>query len=395
MAKLFDPRKVLRQVSNALLKEFFSRRGELEEVPWEELKETHIGPIFDGWQALPDDDRNEVQVLLQDVNELADERGLSVLAEEIQWRAPQRLKEFGQWEGRMDRVMWAHLKMSEAFEEAAMFARADALAAGRFWVKRNSLPAGKISVDGKVRRTFENALSEHYWPTEMRGKYCAVEHYQRGNGAEYFFAYLDDYPDTHLVFDDTGQIERRADRYAFTNVFVFSPDEGALELFARGGQKAHLPLQQAFCRSVLGLDVGPADPLRPAYQLDHLLDPNFPLATDPSDRVAEARILRMRLEIRSEPLSYIELKADPKTPPDHIHTMIGLYLNGQTLPPQRVRVRQARFKLTFASDGNGRRPKTLSFTVSCPNSCDLKSRPDEVRAVGERCLKLWGIVVDE
>ena len=106
MAKLFDPRKVLRQVSNALLKEFFSRRGELEEVPWDELKETHIGPIFDGWQALPDDDRNEVQVLLQDVNELADERGLGVLAEEIQWRAPQRLKEFGRWEGRMDRVMW-------------------------------------------------------------------------------------------------------------------------------------------------------------------------------------------------------------------------------------------------------------------------------------------------
>ena len=185
MAKLFDPRKVLRQVSNALLKESFGRRGELEEVPWGELKETHIGPIFDGWQALPDDDRNEVQVLLQDVNELADERGLGVLAEEIQWRAPERLKEFGQWEGRMDRVMWAHLKMSEAFEEAALFARADALAAGRFWVKRNSLPAGRISVDGKVRTTFEEALSEHYWPTEMRGKYCAVEHYQRGNGAEY------------------------------------------------------------------------------------------------------------------------------------------------------------------------------------------------------------------
>ena len=165
MTKLFDPRKVLRQVSNALLKEFFSRRGELEEVPWDELKETHIGPIFDGWQALPDDDRNEVQVLLQDVNELADERGLGVLAEEIQRRAPQRLKEFGQWEGRMDRVMWVYLNVPEAFEEAALFARADALAAGRFWVKRNSLPAGKISVDGKVRTNLrkgaERALLAH------------------------------------------------------------------------------------------------------------------------------------------------------------------------------------------------------------------------------------------
>ena len=181
----------------------------------------------------------------------------------------------------MDRAMWVYLNVPEAFEEAAMFARADALAAGRFWVKRNSLPAGKISVDGKVRQTFENALSEHYWPTQMRGKYCTVEHYQRANGVEYFFAYLDDYPDNHLVFDDTGQIERRADRYAFTNVFAFNPEEGALELFARGGRRSHWPLQWAFCRSVLGLDVGRADPLRPGLPTRPSARPELPAGHGP------------------------------------------------------------------------------------------------------------------
>ena len=33
MAKPFDPRKVLKHISNRLLREFFTRRGELAEVP--------------------------------------------------------------------------------------------------------------------------------------------------------------------------------------------------------------------------------------------------------------------------------------------------------------------------------------------------------------------------
>jgi len=58
-----------------------------------------------------------------------------------------------------------------------------------------------------------------------------------------------------------------------------------------------------------------------------------------------------------------------------------------------VRVRQASFRLTFMHDGVGR-PKTLSFNVSCPDSCDLKSKTDDMRAAGERCLRLWRITGD-
>jgi len=45
-------------------------------------------------------------------------------------------------------------------------------------------------------------------------------------------------------------------------------------------------------------------------------------------------------------------------------------------------------------DGPGRQP-TLTFDVSAPNSSNLKSKPDEKREVGERCLKLWEVVVDD
>ena len=82
MARHFDPKKVLRDVSNGLLAEFFARRGGLPGVPWDGLGETDVEPIFEAWQKMPEAEQVEVQLILQDVNELADERGLNVLVEE-------------------------------------------------------------------------------------------------------------------------------------------------------------------------------------------------------------------------------------------------------------------------------------------------------------------------
>jgi len=146
MARLFDPHKVLRQISNSLLREFFDGKGGLKDVSWEGLGETQITSIFKAWQELSDENRKEVQVVLQQINVLADERGARALADEIKRLAPERLVEFADCEGRMDKAMWASLHVPEAFEKAALFARADALAAGRFWVKRNGLPRQPLRV---------------------------------------------------------------------------------------------------------------------------------------------------------------------------------------------------------------------------------------------------------
>lgn len=393
MATPFDPRKVLKQIANPLLREFFARRGELGDVPWDDITEHKIEPVFAAWQALPERQRVEVQMILRDINELADHRGLAVLAEEILWRCPDRAEEFKSQNGKADKAMWVYLHVPGAFAEAALFARADALAAGRHWIKRNGLPKTALVVDDAMRERLEAALTAFYGPLQMRGRHCTVEHYPRAGGADYFFAYLDDYPDKHVVFDEDGQPIVRSDRYAFQNLFVYSGDEGSVELHAQGGKKVWAPLQVAFCKAVLGVDVPPADPLRPSFHLDHLMTPNFPLPTDPNDKVDEARIMRLRLAPRGAG-GYVEVKADPKAGPDDIHRKINRWLKMENIPAERTRVSQATFSLKFVHDGPGRQP-TLTFDVSAPHSSNLKSKPDEQRAVGERCLKLWGVVHDE
>ncbi len=394
MAKPFDPRKILKQIANPLLREFFTRRDELTEVPWDTLTEHKIEPVFRAWQALPDEQQHEVQMILRDVNELADHRGVAVLAQGVLCRCAERADEFRAQVSKADKAMWSYLYARRVFDEAAMFAKADALASGRYWIKRDALPKRVLDAPASLRAPLASALSAFYGPVQMRGKHCAVEHYRRADGADYFFAYLDDYPDRRLVFDgENDEPLVRWDRFAFENLFVYNGDEGALELYAPGGKDVWAPLQVAFGKSVLGVDLPPADPLRPSYRLDHLLQPNFPLATDPGDRIEDARITRLRIVPRGSG-GYIEIKADPRSDRNDIYRKIDRWLRRENLPVESLRVAQTTFSLRFIHSGPGRQP-TLTFDVSAPHSSNLKSKPDEMRVVGERCLRLWEVVDDD
>ena len=395
MANPLDPRRLLKQISNRLLRAFFARHGVLEDLAWEQLPETRVEPVFVAWQALPDGKRKEIQVALEDIHNLADGRGLKIFAEEIQRTCPQLVSEFAALEGRLDRAVWAYLQLPEAFEQAALFARADALANGRYWVKRNGLPRGPVPVDGHILRALQEELRDHYWPAELRGKHCRVEQYDRANGAQYFFAYLDDWPDKQLVFADNGEMVPRSERFAFSNLFVFNPHEGSLELVAKGGAAVQLPLQQAFCRSALGLDVGPADPLRPAYQLDVLLKPGFRFVTDPADRVAHVFLRRIRVRPLVYPghFEHLEVKFHERTDLPDVLEAVQEGLARLRANLSQVQPRQASFQVVFLPDAQ-HRAKQMTFSVAVPNTCNLKSKPDELRLVGERCLKLWGIAND-
>jgi hypothetical protein len=91
---------------------------------------------------------------------------------------------------------------------------------------------------------------------------------------------------------------------------------------------------------------------------------------------------------------YIEIKADPKGHRNDIYRKIERWLKAECIPVDGTRVLQASFHLKFQHNGAGRQP-TLTFDVSVPNSSNLKSKPDEQREVGERCLKLWEVVADD
>ena len=176
MARTFDPLRLLKEISNELLRELFLREGAKLQIPWDDLAHRDIGPIVLLWETMPESQRWKIHVILQEVQGLADERGLRVLTEELGWRHPDRVTEFTAWEGRLDKVLWAHLHTPDVFDEAAIFARADTLAVGRYWNRWNGLPPQPITVTAEHTNRLQIELRKYYWPKELRGRHCRVHH---------------------------------------------------------------------------------------------------------------------------------------------------------------------------------------------------------------------------
>ena len=391
MAKHLDPRTLLKKVSVPLLHQFFQRQGVLLDLPWDELKaKRQVEPICDAWQSLPDARRRQVQTALQDLAELSDHRGMKVFAEEVQANCPERKWELIACGNGVNKALWFYLNLPDVFDKAALFARADALSSGRYFIRRSNLPKLKLDVTPEMTQALECALHAYYWPNEMRGRHCHVSHYTRTGGNEYFFAYLDDWPDSRLVFEDNGDLESKCERYAFSVLFVFCPQDGSLDLVAKGGKAVQYPLQKAFCKAVLEIDVEPADPKRTEYQLQRVLDPEFRYPTEPEDFVAQVRLARIQLApvSKSSDVLFHELTFSPWIYRSQWLQAIQCQLDGHGMQAAEVLVKRASFQLAFVNGALGG-ARTVTFTVSLPNTCDLKDKPDGVREVGERCLKRW------
>jgi len=204
----FDLRAQLKRHDNGLLQQLFAKRNELLDVGWKDLKKTQVEPIVAAIRALPPCQRRQIQVLLQSIAKLADKRGLKVIHEELSQRYPELLATWGALKNRHDKVLWVYLNARDAFKEAAVFARADALRVTRYFNRWSQLPCDNFAATPDRIEALKAALKSHYSQNELRGEHCEVHHYTRLNGDEYFFAYLEDLQKARWYLD--REIERRA-----------------------------------------------------------------------------------------------------------------------------------------------------------------------------------------
>lgn len=384
----FNPKTVLRQISNDLLREFFDRQEHPLPVAWDKITNTQIEDVFHAWQALPDGPRRQIEVVLHDIYNLATEEGVRVLIEEGQYRNLYTAEDLEDMDSRFDKAMWVYLNHHEIWDAVVMFARADNLSSGRSWTRRGDLPVVEPGTSAEHIAKLKEALSAFYRERQGRGHHKWVEHFERGGNQDYYFVYLSDYAETHINFDNAGQFQRTSDRRAFEIVFAYDRDAGTLDMFAKGGKKVVEPLQRIFGRVILGVNLPPPDPNAHPYALDHLMDRGFGFPTDPEDGIAEVTLRRMRISIVGNRRRRILLEPDAEAGREAIYDMLERDLNRQNLPRSILHVTKVTIQMSFNGDRNDH---PLMFDVVYPSSCNLKSKREEYRLIGEKYLERWNI----
>jgi len=374
MARHYSTKDFFRHVPNALLKRYFDSKGVLAGFGYSAMTEAKIDPLFDAWKVLPDAQRNAMDVEFRDIFELGCEKGFRAIMDEALWHFEQGtdpnaystfVDQLAALTNHFERAMVAFLDHPTFWKGATLFYHADTLT---YWRKRKNLGHPVAAVDPASLAQLAQLISSYFHNTEGRGKNCVVEPFRRDT-RDYFFAYPEDYSQNSPEWDSAG-FAIRPHNPAFEVIFVYSQSEGSLDLNYRGSNKAMVPLQGMFSTAILKLNTLPPDPKdQRIYDLAPLTQRDFDFTYDPADGIDRVVVKKLRLFVRNQKSERITLEADTKNNPKAVYDLLDKI--APQLPLSLCSVTQVELAVTLAAVGD-KPAKTVSVSVSFPNSCSLK-----------------------
>ena len=139
VASNYAPKQFFRQVRIELLREYFTRRHALGGVEWDDLRESEVEGINEGWLELPDRIRDEIESEFRQVHAMATANGIRAIIEEGRYHGLDLRTDLDVLDGYLNKVFWTLLKHRQVFNIAQLMDRADHLNR-KCWRKRKDVP---------------------------------------------------------------------------------------------------------------------------------------------------------------------------------------------------------------------------------------------------------------
>jgi hypothetical protein len=372
MGRHYSTRDFFRQMPNRLLGRYFEAHGALTELNFAAMKEARIEGLFAAWLELPEDQRNEMDAELLEISEMSNEKGFRAILDEAEWQLRETPEEHAQFVEKLaalanhyERAMVTFLDHPQFWKGATYFFHADGLS---YWRKRKGFLHQSASVHEEGRQALAASIRDYFHRMEGRGKNCKVETLRRGE-LDYFFAYPEDYSQ-HSIEWVNGEFGRRPHNPAFEVIYVYSKQDGTLDLNFRGSIKAVEPLQAMFATAILGLPELPPDPEdERVYNLNPLRERGFQFVYDAASGIQSVVVKKLRLSSKVVKGDRITLEADAAARAEAIYDLLD-----QVGPAARLRtyhVTLVELAALVAVKPN-EKPKSVTVRITHPNSCSLK-----------------------
>ena len=351
--------------------------------------------------AMSDDEKQRVVLDAARVAALSDEPGQNALQNVVVNRAV-----FDTLEGANNRSLWVFLNENDRFRLAEEVRYNDERRRGRSWsgfgvdpdlaVKKD--PVSLAAFTAAIRARFEtpnvhvDIFDRHR--VILEGEECELVQVA---------VYREGRPEDTLGFDANSTLSRRIVKPVFEAALTYEAATGVIEVVAKT-REDRIDLTRYMARDLLGitLDEEQSLPLR-EYDLSMLLRP-FDFPTDPADGIAGVTVKELRLMDLGDAKERITLESmsgADRTIWQMAEHRIGLDIGGGaralggTGDVAEWVVTRARFTIKFHPGPDGGRGKSLSLTVTMPHGCNLKDMTPQERLIGEKYLRLWGILKDD
>ena len=380
-----DPRDFVLHISSELLHEYLKERHGVD-FPIGEKKEAReecADRFIEFINKQTEDIRNKVFVELEYINSLSSENHISALCSsslniDRKKDIEDRAKTYD------ERALLAYTHFPDEFDD--YYSRANIEELG---VKELSLPkaveVSKVNTQAKIQ-SFETMIQGIYRKS-LKGEKCKIKTFPDGDKL-ILRAYLEDLPTRDTVFDGKKLDEKHIRKPVFDVVFIYKPDLKMLGVRALGGKEVIADLQKMFCSHFLGIE--DIDTEEKRYALISVKElANLNLTANASYGVERAFLKSIRLKHDGIPHKlYVDVGGrDKYSGTDAVQTILKeLHLEKSSeWTPESIKI-----TVVFRQTGRGRR-KQVTVTITPPNTCDLKNRPQD--DIVRKLLKDWGIYV--
>jgi len=380
-----DPKDFVLHISSELISEYLKKLHGVDFTVGDkkETREACADRFIDFIYKQNEDLRNKVFMELEYVNSLSSENHISALCNS----SPDINRE-NEIEKRAttydERALLAFTHHPKDFDD--YYSRANIQELG---VKELTLPKvlaiSEINDKSKIE-AFETKVQSIYRKS-LKGEKCKIKVFQDDTKL-ILRAYLEDLPTRDTIFDGKQLDEKHIRKPVFDAVFVYKPELQMLGVRALGGKPIVSELQKLFCSHFLDIDKINTEEER--YSLATVKDlANLNLVANASYGVERVYLKSIRLKNKGVPHKlYIDVGGKEQySGTDAVQTILKeLNLDtSKAWEPESIKI-----TIVFKQLGKGRR-KQVSVSITPPNTCDLKNRPqdDTVR----KLLKDWGIYV--
>jgi hypothetical protein len=381
----YSPQKFFRVTSVPLLRKLFTEYN----CPWNKLWDALVlcrkDIIYSEFKELSQAERHEVELTMQEVYAVSSsDDGISQLVRTAKFCGVDLSDEFYGYRSRCDKALWFRLNHKNIWEHATRCVYSDSLSK-KYWLRYVNLPQKKPKTGQEALDRFGQALSSYYIEAEGRGHGAKVEHFKRSDELDYYFVHLSDHPKVYEVWEAEHGFQKKSECGLFELVFAMDSARGVLDVHAKGGKKIKSALKEIFLHEILEELFTVSNIGKHAYNIDALKYNSFNFYTAPEDRVLKVFIKKMTLSKQEKGEKFIALQVAPES--EDFYNALEHDLNIKELNLQSLNVEKVTLLIKAIRNG-----KVSSFSLDISkSSCNLKSKCEWQRILGEKYLRLWGI----
>ena len=388
MSRQYSLRNFLRRAPQALLRDYLAQQGLGNDIDWKYLTPNNVEPVFSVIREADAAAQERTNLAFQEIHDMADESGILTIIQEAkdcgdEIDLAEALKEMSCC---YEKAFWVFLNHPTIFSTARIID----IPNDRRTTKRGGFPPLTYEPDDAAKDKLGRALSEFYLKKDGRGQGYKVDYYRRGD-KHLYYAYLEGFAHSNLVYDENHELRNDIYRPAFEIIFRYNSAERTLEISGASGKRIINELQMIFSETILKHHIEtPPDVV--VFDLTSLRDRDVDLSPAPDLGIRSTRVKKLKVSLWGRQGINVTIDVGSNYGLSDIHDIIDAILESQRLPSDMLEIKQAGFQLGFEPEPGKKKGRPRSFSVSHPEATSLKdgvAHDEKAR----KCLKKWKIDV--